>query len=53
VWQITETHVHIQGHALLFKSISEQEDDVKTKFQPLPDGVSFQEAEKTLLTEGN
>lgn len=51
VWQITETHVHIEGHALLFKSISEQEDDVKTKFKELPDGLSFQQAEKELLAE--
>ncbi len=29
-WQITETHVHIGGHALLFKTIGQQEDDVKT-----------------------
>lgn|SRR5579875_892818 len=29
-WQITETHVHIGGHALLFKTIGQQEDEVKT-----------------------
>ena len=33
-WQITETHVHIGGHALLFKSIGTQEDEVKTEFTP-------------------
>jgi hypothetical protein len=33
-WQITETHVHIGGHALFFKSIGEQEDEVKTDFKP-------------------
>ena len=49
VWQITETHVHIQGHALFFKSISEQEDDVKSKFKRLPDDISFQQAEQELL----
>jgi hypothetical protein len=53
VWQITETHVHIEGHALLFKSISEQEDDVKTRFKALPDGLSFQQAEKELLAGGD
>ena len=25
-WQITETHVHMRGHALIFRTISEQED---------------------------
>ncbi len=33
-WQITETHVHIGGHALLFKSIGTQEDETKTEFKP-------------------
>lgn len=31
-WQITETHVHIGGHALLFKTIGQQEDEVKTEW---------------------
>jgi hypothetical protein len=50
-WQITETHVHIQGHALLFKSISEQEDDMKSKFKRLPDNISLADAERELLAE--
>ncbi len=33
-WQITETHVHIGGRALLFKSIGTQEDEVKTDWKP-------------------
>ena len=48
-WQIAETHVHIEGHALFFKSISEQEDDAKSKFKKLPDDISFQQAEQELL----
>ena len=51
IWQITETHVHIDGHALLFKSIAEQEDDVKTKFKHLPDDLSLQQAEQELLKQ--
>jgi hypothetical protein len=43
----------IEGHALLFKSIAEQEDEVKTKFQQLPDNVSLQQAEKELLKQGS
>ena len=50
-WQITETHVHIRGHVLFFKTISEQEDDVKTKFKELPKTISFQEAEKVLMNQ--
>ncbi len=51
-WKITETHVHIQGHALIFKSISEQEDDEKSQFKELPADVSLQEAENDLLAQG-
>jgi hypothetical protein len=49
IWQITETHVHIHGYALLFKNISEEEDEVKTQFQQLPDNISLQQAEAELL----
>ena len=52
IWQITETHVHIQGHALIFKSISEQEDDQKTSFKPLSNDVTMQQAEGELLSQG-
>jgi len=36
-WQITETHVHIGGRALFFKSIGTQEDEVKTNWHPSTD----------------
>jgi hypothetical protein len=48
-WQITQTHVHIDGHALLFKSISEDEDEEKSNFEQIPENTSFMEAEKRLL----
>jgi hypothetical protein len=51
VWQITETHVHIDGHVLIFKSISEQEDDVKTEFKQLPEDISLEQAENDLLAQ--
>jgi hypothetical protein len=50
-WQITETHVHIRGRALLFKNISEQEDDEKSKFKQLSGNESFKEAEQQLLQQ--
>lgn len=49
VWEITETHVHIQGHALIFKTISEEEDDVKTHFQQIAGGTTLQQAQDQLL----
>ncbi|HYK36540.1 hypothetical protein [Alloacidobacterium sp.] len=50
-WQITSTHVHIQGHALIFKSISEQEDDVKTSFSREPDNVTLEQASSTVMSK--
>jgi hypothetical protein len=52
-WQITETHVHIEGHALLFKNISEDEDEVKSRFKPLPADISLWNAEHELLEQSD
>ena len=49
VWEIVETHVHIQGHALIFKTISENEDDVKSHFKQIDQGTSLQQAKQELL----
>jgi hypothetical protein len=49
IWEITETHVHIQGHALIFKTISEQEDDVKSHFEQIAGSTSLQQAQNELL----
>jgi hypothetical protein len=46
IWQITETHVHIGGHAL-FKTIGQQEDEVKTDWKPSP-AHNLKEAEDIL-----
>jgi hypothetical protein len=50
-WQITQTHIHIQGHALIFRNISEQEDEDKSRFQELPGDLSFPQAEKILMEQ--
>jgi len=50
-WQITATHVHIQGHALIFKSISEQEDDQKTSFSREPDDVTMEQAASAIMNK--
>lgn len=44
IWQITETHVHIDGKALLFKNIGEQQDEVQTDFIPVPGGTTLDQA---------
>lgn len=51
VWQITESHVHIQGHVLLFKTIGEQEDEVKTDLRPTPPATTLEEAANLLQGE--
>lgn len=43
-WEITETHVHINGHALFFKTIGTQEDEVKTDFALLPANITLEQA---------
>ena len=44
LWQITETHVHIDGKALLFKSIGQQQDEVQTDFHQVPGNTPLQQA---------
>jgi hypothetical protein len=43
-WEITETHVHISGRALFFKTIGQQQDEVKTEFTPVPHGTTLEQA---------
>ena len=47
IWQITETRVHIDGRALLFKTIGQQEDEVKTEWKP-SSAKTLEEAAKQL-----
>jgi len=51
IWAITESHVHINGHVLLFHAISEQEDEVKTEFRQMPAGITLEQAANQLRQE--
>ena len=51
IWQITESHVHIDGRALLFKTIGEQEDEVKSEFRRVPQEVTLEQAAEQLKGE--
>jgi hypothetical protein len=51
IWQITDSHVHINGHVLIFKTISEQEDEVKTDFKPTPPSTTLEQAAGLLRNE--
>ena len=46
-WQVTETHVHLTGHALFFKSIGDQEDEERFDFHVSP-AQTLQQAEEIL-----
>lgn len=48
VWEITSTHVHINGHALIFKSISENQDEEKSHFKRAPASITLAQAAKML-----
>jgi hypothetical protein len=48
VWAITATHVHIRGHALIFKSIGEEQDEVTSHYHPTPSSLSLADAAKML-----
>ena len=48
IWSITTTHIHIQGRALIFKSISEEQDEVASAYHPTPASLSLADAAKML-----
>lgn len=48
IWQIVQTHVHIQGRALFFKSIGQQQDEVESEFTRVPDSTTLEEAAQML-----
>lgn len=48
IWDITQTHVHISGHALFFKTIGDQEDEVSSDYRPVPPGVDLSKAAQML-----
>ena len=48
VWQITATHIHIQGHALIFKNISEQQDETTSDYKPMPGDLNWQQGRALL-----
>ncbi|MGA7522359.1 MAG: hypothetical protein WBW84_07740 [Acidobacteriaceae bacterium] len=47
-WQITQMHVHISGHALFFKTIGDQEDEVTSDYHHVPDDVDLNKAAQML-----
>ncbi len=48
VWEITTTHIHIHGHALIFKSIDEQQDETTSDYKPAPESITLADAAEML-----
>jgi hypothetical protein len=51
-WQNIEMHVHISGHALFFKTIGDQEDEVTSDYHRVPDGTDLNTAAQ-MLSDGD
>lgn len=50
-WELTEMMVNMRGKALLFKTISVQQKEVRTSFQPVRADLSLSDAAGLLLNE--
>ncbi len=51
VWELTQIHVHLEGNALLFKSVSLQQDDKRSRFQPEPANITLEQAATSVMSE--
>ena len=51
VWELTGIHVHLEGNALLFKSVSLQQDDKRSRFQPEPAEVTLEQAAAAVMKQ--
>jgi hypothetical protein len=51
VWELTAIHVHLEGNALLFKSVSLQQDDKRSKFHPQASDVTLEQAASSVMSE--
>jgi hypothetical protein len=51
VWELTQIHVHLEGNALLFKSVSLEQDDKRSRFQAEPADVTLEQAASTVMSQ--
>ena len=51
LWELTAIHVRLEGNALLFKSVSLQQDDKRSRFQQEPGNVDLQQAATRVMRE--
>jgi hypothetical protein len=51
LWQLTEFHIRLDGNALLFKSVSLQQDDQRKDFQQEPSGITLDQAASAAMRQ--
>jgi hypothetical protein len=51
LWELTAIHVHLEGNALLFKSVSLQQDDKRSRFQAEPADITLEQAATLVMSE--
>ena len=51
LWELTAIHVHLEGNALLFKSVSLQEDDKRSRYQPEPADITLEQAATSIMSQ--
>lgn len=51
VWETVSTRIHIHGHVLLFKTISQDEDDHDTAFKKAPQDSTLQQAARLAMRQ--
>lgn len=49
LWELTSFHLHFDGNAFLFKSISLQEDDTRSGFEHEPSTISLDQAARAVM----
>lgn len=47
-WEVSQTHIDMRGKALFFKTVSVRENETRTDFQRVPDGLTLAQAAKRL-----
>ena len=50
-WQLTAIDVHLEGNAFLFKGISLQQDDTRSKFGPEPPTLNLNQAAELVMRQ--
>jgi hypothetical protein len=51
LWELTQIHVHLEGNALLFKTVSLQQDDKRSRFQAEPADTTLQQAATVVMKQ--